>query len=53
MRQGGMIGGKTIEHIVSEIGTEVEAQIPILVSELRIQTHEHFRHRTLACEVLV
>ena len=48
-----MIGGKTIEHIVPKIGTEVEAQIPILISELRIQTHKHFRHRTLSSEILV
>ena len=51
--QGGVVGSKTIEHIVSEVGTEVEAQVPILVLELRVQAHEHFRHRALARKVLV
>ena len=53
MSQGGMISSETIEYIIAEIGTKVEAQVPVLVLELRVQAHEHFRHRTLARHVLV
>ena len=51
--QGGVVGSKAIEHIVSEVGTEVEAQVPILVLELRVQAHKYLRHRTFARKVLV
>ena len=53
MCQGGMVGCKAIEHIVAEVGTEIETKIPILVLELRVQSHENLRHRTLARHVLV
>ena len=53
MRQGGMISSKAIEDIITEISSKIKAQVPVFVSELRIQAHEYLRHRTFSSERLV